>query len=94
MRPSDPRIVLVPNLMKNLSLIVVVFVAFVTQVSVFGQLTVGATLFHSGLRAYESGRYDEAEQLFRQVVVELEKVPDSAAPKKTGLMVETLNALG
>lgn len=59
----------------------------------FGQLSVGGTLFYGGLKAYEDGRYAEAERLFRLVVVEVDKAAKEGNPLAPGLMSDTLNAL-
>ena len=61
--------------------------------STFGQLTVGATLFEGGMKAYNEGRYSEAERLFRLVIVELDKAAKEENPMLAGLMSDTLNAL-
>jgi tetratricopeptide (TPR) repeat protein len=58
-----------------------------------GQLTVGATLFEGGMRAYKDGRYAEAERLFRLVIVEVDKVAEERNPLAAGLMSDTLSAL-
>lgn len=61
--------------------------------AVFCQLTVGATLFSGGLKAFNEGRYEEAERLFRLVIVEVEKAQSEKEPLAPGLMSDTLNAL-
>jgi tetratricopeptide (TPR) repeat protein len=68
-------------------------IVFGLQQLAFGQLSVGATLFEGGLKAYQEGRYGEAERLFRLVVVEVDKAAKEGNPLAPGLMSDTLNAL-
>lgn len=81
------------DMKKTLFLFAIFFILGLATMS-FGQISVGATLFEGGMRAYQEGRYGEAERLFRIVVTELEraeaKEPDPLLP---GLMSDTLNAL-
>lgn len=61
--------------------------------SAFGQPTIGATLFEGGMKAYNEGRYSEAERLFRLVIVEVDKAAKEGNPEVAGFMSDTLNAL-
>lgn len=69
-----------------------IFVAFAGHLA-FGQLTIGATLFDGGMKAYNEGRYSEAERLFRLVIVEVDKAAKEGNPEVAGFMSDTLNAL-
>ncbi|NOT48924.1 MAG: tetratricopeptide repeat protein [Acidobacteria bacterium] len=67
-------------------------IVFATQIAI-GQISVGATLFEGGMKAFTEGRYGEAERLFRLVIVEVEKEAKEGNPLAPGLMSDTLNAL-
>ena len=79
--------------MKKVSILSVAICLALGYQCVIGQLTVGATLFEGGLKAFNEGRYQEAERLFRLVIVEVEKVAKEGNSLAPGLMTDTLNAL-
>lgn len=60
---------------------------------VFGQFSVGATLFEGGMKAYNEGRYSEAERLFRLVIIEVDLVEKERNPLAPAFLSDTLNAL-
>lgn len=66
--------------MRKVSILAVALCVFFACHSAFGQLTVGATLFEGGMKAYNEGRYSEAERLFRLVLVELDKAAKEGNP--------------
>ena len=79
--------------MRKVSILSAAICVVVACQSAFGQLTVGATLFEGGMKAFNEGRYSEAERLFRLVIIEVDKVAKEGNPLAAGFMSDTLNAL-